>query len=202
VFERWAVYLPAAGLPLIAGLAWLAEPLVRLIFGPQYVASAPIVVILTLAILLVYVTMPTIGLLNSSSAQHRATALLVAAGVTRIGLDLLLIPTLGAWGAAFATVGAEALTAALALPLAWTIVRQSGFLHRIGLVIGCGAAAAGLAWLLQQVNPWLALLGLPCYLALLLICGLPPREDRRAFRHLGAQLAGDLRARLGPVAGL
>ena len=80
VFERCAVYLPAMGLPLAVMLAWLAEPLVLLAFGRQYLASAPIVATLTVAIICVYVTVPTIGLLNSSSAQRRATIVLVAAG--------------------------------------------------------------------------------------------------------------------------
>ncbi len=192
VFERCAVYLPAAGLPLAITLAWLAEPLVLFAFGRPYLASAPIVATLAVAILCVYVTTPMIGLLNSSSAQRGATALLVAAGVMRVGLDLLLIPRLGAWGAAFATVGAEALTAVLALPLAWTIVRQTSFLRRLGIVFICGAAGSGLAWMLQLFNPWLALFGLPGYLALLLRCGVV-QVPRIAWRSvsLASTIAGN-----------
>lgn len=93
------LYIPAA-----VGLYFIAEPLISLIFGTDYINSAPILKVLTIYGVMLAVTQITS---NSLDYLGRAKARSITKGVTAIlnaALNILLIPRIGVIGAAIATV--------------------------------------------------------------------------------------------------
>jgi len=93
------LYIPAA-----AGLILVAEPVVELIFGQEYLGA--VVVLQVLAIYVVLLSMMELtsnGLDFLGRARERAVIKGISA-VLNVALNILLIPVFGAVGAAFATV--------------------------------------------------------------------------------------------------
>ncbi|MDJ1430728.1 flippase [Halostagnicola sp. A-GB9-2] len=93
------LYVPAA-----VGLALVAEPFMTMVFGNEYAGAVPVMQILCLFIVLQAVTN-----LTSDSLDYlgRARARAIAKGGTSIanlGLNIVLIPTIGVVGAAIATI--------------------------------------------------------------------------------------------------
>jgi O-antigen/teichoic acid export membrane protein len=87
--------------------AGLSGPIVGLVYGDKYAAAAPV-----LAILLVAASLQTVFAFSSRLVVAAGRASLLpwaqgAAAATGLALNLLLIPTQGASGAALATLGCE-----------------------------------------------------------------------------------------------
>ncbi|MDF9745977.1 flippase [Natrinema salsiterrestre] len=94
-----AVYIPAA-----AGLILVAEPLVTLAFGDDYLGAVPI-----LQVLAVYAVLQSITALTSNGLDFlgRARERAIIKGVTsvlNVILNIILIPRIGVVGAAIATL--------------------------------------------------------------------------------------------------
>ena len=140
VFQRSLKAALVLLVPVAVGFEVLAEPLVRAFYGAKLEAAAdplrllaPVVVVYSLYVLA--------GALIVS--RHEAWKLLRIIGVTaaaNLGLNLALIPPLGAVGAATAMLASALLYAALALRFA---AAQAGGLDLGWLV--AGPAAGGLA---------------------------------------------------------
>jgi O-antigen/teichoic acid export membrane protein len=95
------------------GLALLATPLLSLLYGAQYLASAPVLVALAFACVPMYLNY---GLTHTLIAidKPRLYALFTLASLfVNLAANLALIPILGVRGAAFATVGTEVVLLAL-----------------------------------------------------------------------------------------
>jgi O-antigen/teichoic acid export membrane protein len=98
-----ALFGVAAGLFLIL----LATPLIGLLYGQAYAASAPVLQLLALACLPMYLNYGlTHALVAFDKPRHYATFTLVTLFVN-IGANLVLIPVMGIGGAAVATVATE-----------------------------------------------------------------------------------------------
>lgn len=99
VFHGLLLYLPAA-----AGLVLLAKPLIRIVFGSQYLDAAVVLQVFAL-----YVVLRSVVLLTSNAldflghARQRAIAMVITA-VLNVLLNILLIPRIDVVGAAIATV--------------------------------------------------------------------------------------------------
>jgi O-antigen/teichoic acid export membrane protein len=146
-----------------------AKPVVDLIFGlPQYDDAVPLLRLLAL-IALLYSLANLLSTFILIHAPRRVTiAVFVAAAVLNVLLCLVLIPLLGAEGAAVATLVSELFLVLAGLALASRIVARPRL-----LAVGGGSAAAGLA-MAGMVSlfgeSWLALLlGLIMYVAVLLL---------------------------------
>jgi O-antigen/teichoic acid export membrane protein len=120
-----AYKLGTTGMLVLGGVAGLAAALggwigIPLLFGPQYAASAPVMAVLCLAIPLRFGAASTAALLNSGS-QVRRKVLYQGGGAAAYVLALALtIPAYGVYGAAIATVAAEAVL----FWLFWTAVKK------------------------------------------------------------------------------
>lgn len=114
-----------AGLGAAATLALglLAVPLIGLLYGAQYAASAPILQILALACLPMYVNYGLTHALIALDKPHLYAGFTLAGLVANVAANLALIPVMGAQGAAWATALAEL---ALFSLCAWAIWRQVG----------------------------------------------------------------------------
>lgn len=145
------------GMPVVLGVAALAEPLIRLLYPDTYLPAAAILRWLMLAGLLTAVDQV---LSSAMMASHSQVADLKSMVVSVVALALgfvVLIPLLGPLGVAIAV--AAALVARLAWRLRW--VRQR--LGRVGLARelakALGSGLAGVTGLLLGLahSPWLAL---------------------------------------------
>lgn len=133
------LYLPAA-----VGIVLVARPAVRFVFGAQYLGAVPV-----LQVLAGYVVLQSITAVTSDGLDFlgRARARAIGKGTTalaNLGLNVALIPTYGAVGAAAATVATHSVYVAinvgvvhreLDLPLA-------ALARTVGKVVGVTALVA------------------------------------------------------------
>lgn len=104
IYERSLEAVVVLYVPAVVGLFIVAEPLVRHVFGGDYLGAVVVVQILSVYVFLSAVSMITSdGLDFLGRARHRAIVKTTMA-VTNFALNLLLIPTIGVAGAALATV--------------------------------------------------------------------------------------------------
>ena len=103
VFERSLKLLVALTLPLAIGAVILADPLMDVLYGPAYDASANALVLLAPAIAL-YPFAYVAGMMLVSQHRQRVLAPIYAAvAAENILLNLVLIPTHSLYGAAIGT---------------------------------------------------------------------------------------------------
>jgi O-antigen/teichoic acid export membrane protein len=106
---RASRYMFLCGLPLILGLALLSAPFVETIYGPHYLPVIP--VLFWVAFLAIPKTMlQSVQQLLLATEQQRFLVMWISlCGVVNIALDLLLIPSHGALGAAIGNGVGQAL---------------------------------------------------------------------------------------------
>jgi O-antigen/teichoic acid export membrane protein len=115
-----------AELMLVASLGGLAfaivasEPLVRLIFGEEFVAAAPALPVLGAAFIFISLGYVTGNLLLVLGKQHLALRVSVLGLIVNVCGNLILIPLVGFMGAAWMTLATEAVVFACGL---WLILR-------------------------------------------------------------------------------
>lgn len=93
------LYVPAA-----TGLALVAEPTIRLVFGPAYLGAVPVLQVLCAYAVLQAVTRVTNGGLDFLGRARERSIAKVTTAALNVALNLLLIPRMGVIGAAVATV--------------------------------------------------------------------------------------------------
>ncbi|MFC1673838.1 oligosaccharide flippase family protein [Pseudomonadota bacterium] len=112
------------GFVLVAGLIWQRETLLGL-FGPDFIQSAPVVVILALA-MGVYAVTGGIEVFLIFGPFERVTVLIYALVVAlNITLNLILIPRMGILGAAYATAATVVVRGLISTYVVW---RRTGIL--------------------------------------------------------------------------
>jgi O-antigen/teichoic acid export membrane protein len=178
-FERQSAYLAAVGLLLSLFIAWLSGPLMQLLFGIEYQQATSVLVVLSAVILLKYCNASIVGIVTTSDFQARLTGLAVVVAATSLGLNFLLIPELGALGAAIAAIGTELVATLIYATLVRACLGSTAYTRNLGAVLLAGLPAAGMAYLLSLVSPLLIPLALPIYVVLLARLGLPTPSERR-----------------------
>ncbi|WP_410767603.1 flippase [Haloferax sp. DFSO60] len=104
LYETTFEYVVTLYIPAAVGMAILAEPTVRLIFGEQYLGAVPVVQVFSL-----YALLRAIDKITNDSLDYigQAKSRAYAKGATaaaNFGLNIALIPVFGVVGAAVATV--------------------------------------------------------------------------------------------------
>jgi O-antigen/teichoic acid export membrane protein len=107
----------------------LGEPMLML-FGPGFEAGYPLLFLLVVGVVARAAVGPAESLLTMSGNQNVCAAVYALALVLNIGLNVLLIPALGLWGAAVATAAAMVFEAAA---LSYTVWRRLGIVMAIFL---------------------------------------------------------------------
>ncbi len=153
-----------ASLPVAVGTGFVARGVMELIFGDQYVGSAP-----TLAAIIWFVPLQffnrVLAVSLAATDRERWVGLcMIGAVALNVGLNAILIPRIDYHGAALATVASE-----VALTVMYLVVQRGdllGFLRHMKLFrLLLGAALlAGLCWLLRDQH-WLVIVAaaLPAY---------------------------------------
>lgn len=150
------LYIPAA-----AGLILVAEPLIGLVFGAEYIGAVPVLQVLGFYAVLVAITDIT-G--HGLDFLGRARARAIVRGITailNIILNVVLIPTIGVVGAAIATM----ITFSLYTIASIYIIHQEfdlriAYLLRKTALIGAitGAMGGVVFLLLGHIQGWISLI--------------------------------------------
>lgn len=168
---------------LQAGLAAVAADVVRLMTKPEFYRAADVIPWLGLGIVFQGVYLLTsIGLNITKQTRFYPVATMTAAGVS-ITMNLLLVPRIGALGAAYSNVAAYATLAGVAMWLSQRVYPMRYEYGRVARLAVAGAAAYLLTWLLPASLPaWAGLLlrgALVClaYPVLLVALGFYDRKE-------------------------
>jgi O-antigen/teichoic acid export membrane protein len=105
-------------LPMAAGGALAAEPIIRLVYGPAFSPAAGPFRILVWSVVTVYANAAFAFLLLARGGDRRYLMAVAAGAAANVGLNLVVIPLAGMIGAAFVTIVSE--LTVLGLLLWWT----------------------------------------------------------------------------------
>jgi len=139
------LYLPAS-----VGIVLVARPAVRYVFGPAYLGTAPV-----LQVFGAFVLLRAVGKLMHDSLDYIGRARIRAAtelgsALANVVLNLLLIPTMGAAGAALATV----ITFGALVAVELVVVGQE-FPLDVGHLVRFTASVAAVTAVMAAVVVWL-----------------------------------------------
>ena len=109
------VYMLMGVLPIMVGVACIASPFIRVVYGAQYLPAIPVFAIIALMSIPKAVLTPAQTLLYSTEDVGFVLKSGLVAGVLNILLDVILIPKYGAIGAAYA----NGITQTLAVASIW-----------------------------------------------------------------------------------
>lgn len=105
--EKSYYYLFVIGLPIAAGLSLSAEKIIKLFFHNTYMESISVLIILSWALLPLFLNSVLITTMNSSNRQHRVTRATLISLFANIAGNIILIPLLGVYGACLTTILSE-----------------------------------------------------------------------------------------------
>ena len=124
--NRLGGVLAAAAVLVMIALYIFAAPLVRIILGPEFSGSVPVLRIFVFGIPAMMLRPLFRQVVIIRRWQRHLTWILLSGVILNILMNLYLIPLKGSPGAALATVISESLTAALIIFIAWRAVGKWG----------------------------------------------------------------------------
>ena len=185
-----AKYMFLFAAPLLCGLALLSGPLIRLVYGPQYLPAIPVLAVAATLALFKPLLLPVQYFLRTHNRQMPLLVWNSACGVLNFAIDWASIPRIGALGAGIGNGMAQA--AAAVGVWVWTVVK-----YRLRLDWAAFAkmslALLAMAPPILLMNSWLLPLvaliaGVPVgaviFLGLLRQTGLLRREDYERLTHV------------------
>ena len=107
IYEKLFRYLFMVGLPIAIGTTLLADKIILLVYGEQYLNSIIALQILIWAQLFVFLNNTTGNVLNSINEQKMNMKIVAIGAATNVILNLILIPNFSYIGAGIATVITE-----------------------------------------------------------------------------------------------
>ena len=187
VYERVFRYLFMIGLPIAVGTTLLADKIIPLVYGEQYINSIIALQILVWAQLFVFLNNTTGNVLNSINEQKMNMKIAAIGAVTNVILNLILIPDFSYIGAGISTV----ITEGLVLILCYRFLSNrlcSLPLLRIGIKPLLAALLFGcFIFYFKWINLFLlVLLSIILYLSMLYVTKAFTKEDVNLFRQLMA----------------
>ncbi|WP_178915282.1 flippase [Natronomonas gomsonensis] len=190
LYEQALEYVLLLYVPAVVGLVLVAEPMVRYVFGQEYLGAVVVVQLLSVYVLaMAVVKITSDGLDFLGRARDRAIVKIIMA-LSNVVLNLLLIPIFGVAGAALATVVtfsgytlANVYIISLELPIEFAgIARSLAGVTAVSLVMG-----AAVALLVPHVTGLLTLLGVVAVGAAIWLAGVAGGgllDVRRAVSYL------------------
>ena len=193
LFQKSVEYMLLLAIPFSFGMTLIADLAVLAIFGPQYAGSIPAVQILMWVLPFLFLTNIGGVTLGAVDRPYPMVMSLVAALVTNVSLNLVLIPRLSFTGAAVATVATEMVLLLLYLHH----VKKAGLFLPGKVVLlrplaAGGLMAAAILLLRLLLSPLSDLVemaviipaGTVVYVTVLLLLGAIGSEERRILREL------------------
>jgi O-antigen/teichoic acid export membrane protein len=181
-----------AGVPITIGLATFSSTLIVTIFGPDYRDSAPVLVVLSLAIVPMFLNFQFSQTLAACDRQWWWAAALAGACLLNPVLNVICVPLAEhAWhNAAMGAAGAWLITELVEVAYGFVLLPAIVFSRdMVRIVLGAGLAGAaqlGTIWLLGTL--WLPLgeaAGAGVFCAVALVLGTVPRDDLQLFLDMG-----------------
>jgi len=155
LYEQSLSYVLLAYLPAAVGLVLVADPMVRYVFGADYLGAVPVVQVFAGFVLVNAVNKITTDALDYLGRARARAVVKGATAVANLLLNLLLIPLYGATGAAVATV---ATYTAYTLANVYVIHGELGIqVARVGRRLGLACVVAlGMASAVVLVLPFVS----------------------------------------------
>jgi len=180
----WRLMLMAS-VPMTALLSSLSAPFIRLVYGQEYLGSILPMMILPWVLIPIFMDFPIGSLLNSTHRAGKKTASMGVAMVVNVISNVLLIPDLGAVGAAISGVISFW---TLFLVGMWFIRKDmEGIWKWFISLFSRGIITCGIIWYLMQAIasslPFISLLliGIFAGTFIMLIFGLVTLKDLKTF---------------------
>ncbi|MGZ4881915.1 MAG: flippase [Halobacteriota archaeon] len=126
--SRYMGYFSIAAIVVTLATFAFGGPLMIFVFGPKFAQSIEYINVLIVGFAINLIAIPTAILLDVTNNQkvHVLNASYMAGA--NIGLNLVLIPLIGALGAAYATTISKSLGVFLGIPISLYVLRRSGHL--------------------------------------------------------------------------
>ncbi len=174
------------GLPILAGAIALSDPLVHLIFGPSFARAAGLLPILMVAFVSICFGSLAGFLAPLLELQWRLALYSAIGAIANVVLNLILIPSHGAYGSAWATVATEVLTMVLMLS---TSLRALNMTLSPRTFLRTAALATAMTGLMVATRTLglvpAAVLGVALYAVGLIALGIVDPRELRAARTVG-----------------
>jgi O-antigen/teichoic acid export membrane protein len=198
------------GLPIAAGIAAAAGPVIRLLYGPAYAQAIPVFVILGLCIPPMYLSIMLSQMMIAAKRQIVWTWMMAGATLFNPAVNALLIPITqrrfgnGAIGAALSLLLTELVIVTAGLVVAGSGVIGRRQLRRLGLMTLASASMWGVCFLTRGFGAAVSLAaGLLVLVLLVKLLRVPTGEEiafvRRSLGHAVQKLPHPVRRRIAPL---
>ena len=180
-FQRSLRVLMALGFTVLATVPLIAEQIMGVVYEPEYGVSAPVLMILSVAIACVFAAYPHVLLLLASGHQ-RVMMVISTLGVgLNVGMNLWAIRRFGIAGAAWTTVATEAFVLVAAALCGWRLTGLrldiTSCVRPIVCAAGGGLALAATLRLAPDLaDGWCVLAGLAAAALSVLAAGILPLD--------------------------
>ena len=145
-------YMTLLGVAMAVGGAIGAPALVRLLYGPEYIASGPVFALLSLKLPALCLRVLA-GYAISAAGRERVVLWTVLVGLAlNAGLNAVLIPPFGATGAALATLVADLFTAGVLVGLMFRHLSPALPWRRIPAMLFSAGAMGAAIWPLRHLS--------------------------------------------------
>ena len=194
-----ALWMFFCAAPVLLGGAVLSGPVIRVLYGHQYLRAIPVLVVVAIFALPKSLLLPAQHLLQTTEHQKFLVIWGCVCAVVNIVLDLALIPPYGMIGAAVANGGAQTLamigiwiraTQLFPLRIRW------GDLARI---LGAALAMSAVVFIIERMLPSVfaivggVVIGAAVYFVVIRLTGALQPQDVERLCHLGRSLPGTAR---------
>jgi O-antigen/teichoic acid export membrane protein len=189
-------------LPVSAGLAAVAHPLILSLYGPAFDGAVPVLVVLAITMLPTFFNMVAYQVLLASDRQTAWIRVVIVAVVVNVVLNVVLIRWFqahqgnGAFGAALSLLITEIFQSCCAFALVPRVF-DSPFLRRIARGVAATAMMTGLVLLTAHYAPPNRLglaaqvtVGLVSFAVLCLVLRLPSESEAAQLRAMWARVRG------------
>jgi O-antigen/teichoic acid export membrane protein len=182
---RLARQMVLVALPMAVGGALAAEPIIRLVYGPDFAPAVVPFRLLVWSVATVYANAAFAFLLLARGGDRRYLLAVAAGAAANLGLNLIVIPVAGMVGAALVTMVSEA--AVLGLLLWWTRdVARTAFPAALRGAVIPTLVMAVVVWPLRDSIVAIPVGALAYGLAAVLTGALPVRELLARLRSRGS----------------
>ena len=188
IFEKHFKYMLIIGFPIGVGITLLADRIVLLIFGAEYIPSIIALQILTWAIVFIFARTAFERVLESANKQIIVTKVFGGCALLNIILNLILIPKYSYIGAAVATLITD--FAVFALIFVWSLkigysISNKQFIEVISKVISASLLMGVFIEYFRDQNLFiLVFTTIIIYFGLILLIKCFDKDDIRLFKKL------------------
>lgn len=194
IFDESMKYLMYMVVPLAFGIAVLAEPVIRAVYGIKFMGAVVPLQILVFSLIFAFLYWPAGSLLNACDRQSKNTTIMGITMVANLALNAVLIPMFGSNGAAVSALIGNFILFALAVHFAGAV---TPFQRKPLLVaaIKCFFAGSFMCLTLAMLRPHLNFvllipIGAVEYLAVLIATGAMSVAELRDLMNVFLRRGG------------